>query len=180
MSKQFKIFAFNFIVMMVSLSSCTSLHRAGVPEGMRRLEANELLKKYEVKVKAPLSLKKDFRLYYIIDKWYGVPYGYGQASIKGIDCSGFTGMLSLEVYNKKIPRSSIDQYQRSQRFKRQRRLKQGNLVFFTFVKGKEVSHVGMYLKNGYFVHASSSKGVIISELNQKYYQNGYVASGKLR
>jgi lipoprotein Spr len=98
---------------------------------------------------------------------------------KGTDCSGFSLNLYKEVYKLDIPRSSEDQYKKS-RHVRRRRLKEGQLVFFHIEKGKKVSHVGVYLGNHKFVHASTKKGVRIDDLRDKYYAKAFVCGGKFR
>lgn len=168
------------LAMGASATSCASLEKSGVPEGMRRREARAILHKYEEPMGMRLKMKRDFRLFYMLDGWMGVPYAYGKCSKAGTDCSGFTQRLYQEYYFQTIPRSSAAQMEDSRRIRRTRRLRRGHLVFFSFESGKKVSHVGFYLDNGRFVHASSSKGVRIDRLSQEYYSKGFVGGGKPR
>ncbi|GAB3904360.1 NlpC/P60 family protein [Mucilaginibacter boryungensis] len=114
------------------------------------------------------------RLYAFIDQWMGVPYKFGGQDKDGVDCSGLAQLLEQEVYAVNIPRTTAQQVATIKR-KYEEELKEGDLVFFDF-DGKEFSHVGIYLQNGYVVHASSRKGVIIVRLHDpslyKYFSRG--------
>ena len=102
------------------------------------------------------------RLYAFIDQWMGVPYKFGGLDKDGVDCSGLVYLLEQEVYGITIPRMTSKQITVIKR-KYEEDLNEGDLVFFDF-DGKQFSHVGVYLQNGYVVHASSRKGVIIIRL----------------
>lgn len=117
-------------------------------------------------------------LYRFIDEWYGVPYRYGGNGKNGIDCSGFSNKLYATVYNTPIQRTAQLQYDASKKVKR-KRLKEGDLVFFDG-GGKKITHVGIYLLNGYFVHASTGGGVMISNLKDDYWIKHFVKGGKIR
>ncbi|MCX6294173.1 MAG: C40 family peptidase [Sphingobacteriales bacterium] len=115
-------------------------------------------------------------LYQFIEKWLGTPYHFGGTSNAGIDCSGFTGMLHKTVFKSVLPRMAKDQYGASKKLERTE-MKEGDLVFFNTRGG--VSHVGVYLHNGYFVHASTKYGVIISSLNEGYYKQRFIGAGRV-
>jgi lipoprotein Spr/probable lipoprotein NlpC len=102
------------------------------------------------------------RLYAFIDQWMGTPYKFGGLDKDGVDCSGLTFLLEQQVYGITIPRMTSKQITVIKR-KYEEDLKEGDLVFFDF-DGKQFSHVGVYLQNGYVVHASSRRGVIIVRL----------------
>lgn len=109
--------------------------------------------------------------------WLGTPYRYGGQDYTGTDCSGFT----MEVYRKalgiKLPRSSREQMQFCIAVGRGA-LTIGDLLFFcTGSDRSQVSHVGIYIGDGRMVHASGSKGVIISNIDERYYTNTYYSSG---
>lgn len=112
-------------------------------------------------------------------KWIGTPYRYGGHSRSGTDCSGFV----MEVYRAaagiELPRSSREQ----RKFAAPvdfNRLEVGDLVFFsTKGSGGEVSHVGIFIGDNNMIHASTSRGVIVSGLGEKYYQNTYHSSGRV-
>jgi probable lipoprotein NlpC len=103
------------------------------------------------------------RLYNFIELWTGTPYKFGGEDKDGIDCSGLAQLLEQQVYGINIPRITYQQVAVIKR-KYEEDLKEGDLVFFDF-DGKPFSHVGVYLQNGYIVHASSAKGVMIVKLH---------------
>lgn len=114
------------------------------------------------------------RLYSFIDEWMGVPYRFGGMDKQGVDCSGLVYLLQLQVYDMAVPRTCAMQVNNIKR-KYEDELKEGDLVFFDF-DGKQFSHVGVYLQNGYIVHASTRKGVIVVKLHDvglyKYFSRG--------
>ncbi len=108
----------------------------------------------------------------------GCAYVYGATGPNSFDCSGLTQW----VYSKcgvSIPRTSSSQYSSSIKVSRDN-LKKGNLVFFN-TGGNGVSHVGLYIGNGKFIHAANSRtGVITSSLSEKYYASRYVGAGRFK
>ena len=112
-----------------------------------------------------------------VDQWWGVPYRIGGTTKSGIDCSGFVRGLVAETYGLDLPRSSREQAQYCKRIEKSQ-VKEGDLVFFS--SGRHISHVGMYLTNNKFVHASTSMGVIISDLDEPYWKRRYSYAGRLQ
>jgi lipoprotein Spr len=111
-----------------------------------------------------------------IEKWIGTRYRYGGATSKGIDCSAYTGTLVHNVFGIVVPRTAHAQYANCIKLDREE-MQQGDLVFFNTRGG--ISHVGMYLGNGYFTHASTSSGVMISNLNETYWSRKFVGGGRI-
>lgn len=126
-----------------------------------------------------ISALENKKLYQFIIDWYGTPYQYGGQTSDGIDCSAFTNVLYKEIYKKQLPRSSKDIAEETNR-KYAKDLQEGDLVFFAFGKSKTINHVGVYLHNNKFVHASTSKGVIISDLTEPWYNDYLVKCGELK
>ena len=125
----------------------------------------------------------NLRLYHFINEWMGTKYVWGGNSETGIDCSAFVQRLYHSVYDVDIPRTSIEQFYTKwvELYKNPKYLKEGDLVFFkTMNNYNAVTHVGFYLHNGYFVNASSSKGVSLGSLNDNYWSVKYVAAGRLK
>ncbi len=117
-------------------------------------------------------------LYEEIKKWNKTRYKYAGNTAGGIDCSGLVKKLCAATYNLKLEGGSRDLYQVVDSIGKSE-LTEGDLVFFK-IRGNRISHVGLYLKYGYFVHASTKLGVIISHLDEPYYKKYYYASGRIR
>ncbi len=113
------------------------------------------------------------------NNWIGVKYRYGGTSRDGVDCSGLTMQVYNNALNIKLPRNSDEQRQWCQPLGREQ-LGEGDLVFFS-PKGEKggVNHVGIYLGNNKFVHASTSSGVIVSSLDEPYFDKRYHSSGRV-
>lgn len=125
--------------------------------------------------------KKDLEnenLYYYIDDWLGTPHKLGGTSKSGIDCSGFVKNVYQEIYNENLPRTSREMAEKT-KTKNLKKLKEGDLVFFAFGKGK-IDHVGIYLHNNKFVHVSTKRGVMISNLDEIWYSKYFVKSGSIK
>ena len=110
------------------------------------------------------------RLRFEVRQWEGTPHKLGGSGHQGIDCSGFVQRLYRNVYGRHIPRSTALQV-KSGRPVGKDRLRTGDLVFFRLPhKGR---HVGIYLSRSEFAHASTSKGVIISSLQDRFWRRSY-------
>jgi len=117
-------------------------------------------------------------LYAYIDKWMGIPHRSGGMDHRGLDCSAFVGMVMQDVYGKSVPRVSKEIGEHVKR-KYERQLREGDLVFFSFGRGS-IDHVGIYLHNNKFVHVSTSKGVIISDLHDSWYYRYFTRAGTVK
>jgi lipoprotein Spr len=132
--------------------------------------------KYALLLNKEVESIVNLSLFGFIDKWWNTKYRFGGNSKKGIDCSAFTSLLMSCVYAVKLPRTAKQQYAETQRVSRDE-LAEGDLVFFNTKRG--VSHVGAYLGDGYFVHASASNGVTISNLDEAYFSKRYISGGRI-
>ena len=108
--------------------------------------------------------------------YLGTPYVYGGVSYRGIDCSGFT-MQVFRHFGISLNHAVSGQYRRSQIISKAE-LEPGDLVFFG-AGGDPLTHVGIYVGNGGVIHASSTNGVIISDLSSTYYRQHYTYSGRI-
>ncbi len=116
-------------------------------------------------------------LYRFINNWTGVRYKLGGLDKSGIDCSGFALLLQKDIYGKSLPRRSRDQADAVKK-RSYNNLKEGDLIFFSF-GGREVDHVGVYLNGDFFVHASTTRGVVVDDLTLPVYQRAIVKTGTL-
>ncbi|MEN9963034.1 MAG: hypothetical protein RL582_129 [Bacteroidota bacterium] len=131
--------------------------------------------KYALVLDTEIENLKNQELYSFIEKWMGTPYRYGAKSESGTDCSGFSGILHQSIFGVNLPRTAKSQFQSCDKIKVEE-IREGDLVFFNTRGG--VSHVGVYLHNGYFVHASTKDGVRINNLNDDYYKNRFLGGGR--
>jgi cell wall-associated NlpC family hydrolase len=135
--------------------------------------------KFAILADVPVEEMNNEKLLQFMEEWYGAKYHFGGNSKNGIDCSAFASLLMTSVYGiTNLPRMAKDQYIATLRISK-RTLREGDLVFFHTYgkKKKKVTHVGVYLCNNKFVHASVS-GVMISDLSDGYYCKHYVGAGR--
>jgi len=124
-----------------------------------------------------VSATSNVKLYQFVYDWLGTPYRLGGDTEKGIDCSGFAFQLYDKVFNTVIGNNSRNIFSMVNPVNKEE-LKEGDLVFFK-INSRAISHVGVYLGNDKFAHASSSKGVMISNLNEAYWKRYYYKGGRL-
>jgi cell wall-associated NlpC family hydrolase len=139
-------------------------------------KATALETKYAALLNTDVELLADNQLLPYIDEWYGTRYRMGGTTKSGIDCSAFVQAIYLSAFAVNLPRTAKDQF-KSSRIISATELKEGDLVFFNTRGG--ISHVGIYLQNNKFVHASSSNGVKISDLFEPYYLKRYMGAGRI-
>lgn len=116
------------------------------------------------------------KLYQFVYEWLGTPYRLGGDSKRGIDCSKFSLAVYENVFNTTIGYNSRNQYSNVTPI-RKNDLQPGDLVFFK-IRSRSITHVGVYLGDDKFAHASSSKGVMVSNLNEAYWKRYYYNGGR--
>ncbi|HYK76984.1 MAG TPA: NlpC/P60 family protein [Daejeonella sp.] len=124
-----------------------------------------------------LSATSNLRLYQFVYDWIGTPYRLGGDTKRGIDCSGFAFQLYNKVFNTIIGSNSRNIFSMVNPVSKDD-LKEGDLVFFK-IKSRSITHMGVYMGNNKFAHASSSKGVMISDLDEDYWKRYYYKGGRL-
>lgn len=147
-----------------------------------------LEKKQNGQVYKALGLQKDrndnFALYKESAYWLNVPHREGGLSLNGIDCSGLVYNIYKKVYNKILERNSEKIFQKNCSRISQGRLREGDLVFFNSGSGRNtrsnINHVGIYLKENKFLHTSTSRGVMVSNLDEPYYRKIWVSAGRVK
>jgi hypothetical protein len=140
--------------------------------------ANMLQLKYAVAMDVTVEKLTNLPLLEVIDKWWGTRYCMGGITQDCLDCSAFTQIIMRDVYRQPLPRTAQEQYNSAGKVELED-LKEGDLVFFN-TSGKDISHVGVYLLNNKFVHAATSGGVLISDLNDSYWQPKYRGAGRIK
>lgn len=132
--------------------------------------------KYAVLLNTEVEQLQNKILFEGIDEWYGTRYRMGGTTKKGVDCSAFVEAIYAAVYGITLPRTAWYQYKVSRHISRTD-LQEGDLLFFNTRGG--VSHVGIYLQNNKFVHASATLGVTISDMFEPYYLKHFVGAGRI-
>lgn len=117
-------------------------------------------------------------LYFEIFDWLNTPYHWGGKSKSGIDCSGFVAMLMNKLYSQKLSGAAGDIYKKCEDVI-PTDLQEGDLLFFN-INGRYMYHVGIYLQNGMFAHAAVHGGVIVSSMEEKYYQRWFYKAGRVK
>lgn len=165
-------FSYLLIVFAFLFTGCKSKFQAVDKHHIARAEA---------RLGIPIKKSDPLPLFLEAAAWVGTPYRAGGMTKKGTDCSGMTYSIYKEVYKKKLSRNSHDMYKDNcVRIRRKRKLKGGDLVFFRTTGSRRITHVGIYLKDDYFIHASTKRGVQINRLNEPYYQKTYYRSGRVK
>ena len=160
------------VVMVMQLISCAATGN---------LTKDEYRKLAKASIKLGLDIDKDddHALYLESANWIGVPYRSGSRSKRGTDCSGLVWNIYKNVYHRSLGKSSNDQRVNDCKKIRKSSLQAGDLVFFHNGRSKKrASHVGIYLKDRKFIHSSSSYGVIVSSLDEDYWQRHWLSAGR--
>jgi len=114
-----------------------------------------------------------------IIRYLNTPYKYGGNTKKGIDCSAFTQQVYKNTLSLDLNRSASEQYRQGKEITRIEDLQFGDLVFFNTRKNVKPGHVGIYIGDNLFAHASSKKGVTISSLNHSYYHSRFMGGRRV-
>jgi len=138
-------------------------------------KASSLQSKYAHLMNTDADQVQNVPLYQSIDEWYGTPYRYGGSTKSGIDCSAFVQSVFASAFAISLPRTAREQYNVTRHISRTE-LQEGDLLFFNTQGG--ISHVGIYLQNNKFVHASVT-GVTISDMFEPYYVRHFVSAGRV-
>jgi len=157
------------LISTITLSSCGTSQQAAKADfyGL-----------YSQKLGVTLTGKEDRELIKSMADWKGTPYKYASNTKKGTDCSGFVSSIYNEVYGKKLERSSYEMINDVEIINK-KNLQAGDLLFFK-LKGKKISHVGIYIANNKFIHAETRTGVVITDLDKDYYKKGFYKAGRVK
>ena len=167
--------SFSYVIVLLGLMFCLSSCHTSAP----RLDY-KVLAQASVRLGMDIELTDNHKLYVNAAEWIGTPYRAGGDSRHGTDCSGLVSQLYKKTYRMRLSRSTDGQLTESNKIAR-RNLREGDLVFFTSRSSrKKVAHVGIYLKDGKFIHASTSQGVIVSSLKEKYYTQHWLCGGRVK
>lgn len=170
-----KIVYFILALCLVQLNSCGIFKKKSKSDSTKTSRTGtskkQLLEKYSKIIGEEVDNQE---LYSFIDEWYGVPYKYAGKTKGGIDCSNFSCELLRKVYG--FPSTF---YQPSSKLPELGKkvsksdMREGDIVCFSINQNSKISHVGIYLANNKFVHASTSSGVMINSLTEDYYKKRF-------
>ncbi|MEE4177228.1 MAG: NlpC/P60 family protein [Bacteroides sp.] len=167
---------FFFLLFTLLLAGCRS-QREVTPASA--IEADhDFYRTYSEKLGYSLGGYEDPVLIREVSSWLGTPHRYAGTTREGADCSGFVMEVFRTVYQVSLPRSSAEMASKARTVSKVR-LQEGDLVFFRTSGGRKISHVGIYLSTNKFIHASSSRGVIVSDLNEPYYRRTFAHAGRV-
>lgn len=153
------------IALTTLLSGCSSLRSTpSAPAEQQHLDLTNQKRVKEI-------------LYAQYGEWRSVKYKGGGLSKNGVDCSGFVYLTFDSRFSIKLPRSTDEQVNAGAEIP-QSKLVPGDLVFFK--TGKTLRHVGIYIEDRKFLHASTEKGVMISSLDDQYWSRAYWKSVRVK
>jgi cell wall-associated NlpC family hydrolase len=189
---------FSLITLFFLISSCSSLRehireqqRASHNEKNFEIESDtetnnnntgnkSFYEDYSQKLGIQLEGDEDPELIKEAYEWIGTPYLWGGITKgKGVDCSGMVMQIYLTVYNIKLERNALHMMN-DVNIINKKDLKTGDLIFFKTMGDNKVSHVALYINDNKFVHASSSRGVMVNDLDESYYAKHYYTCGRVK
>ena len=174
-------------ILFFLLLACTSLNGvagysfAPLLSSLDELEKFKLdsltLEEYSAKLQIQFDSTCDPLFISTVVGWLGVPYKHAGYSKSGIDCSGFVSKIYKEVYNIDLTHSSSQMIYQMKTLVKRSELRMGDILFFR-IHGRRISHVGMYLKDDKFIHASIYNGITVNDLDAPYYKKAYYIAGR--
>ncbi|BDQ04404.1 C40 family peptidase [Ignavibacterium sp.] len=138
---------------------------------MKKLEKTDNLSTEQATAREKLLME--------IIKYLDTPYKYGGSTLSGIDCSAFTQSVYQDALNVNLNRTARDQFTQGRVIKNKDELEFGDLVFFNTRRRVRPGHVGIYIGDGLFAHASTKGGVMISSLDEDYYFKRYMGARRV-
>jgi|GEM_PF-552516 len=138
----------------------------------------EFYARYSKKFGIEFNGSENKELLMAVAKWFGVPHKMGGCSKYGVDCSCFVKNIYKNVYGVALNRTSSNIFYKDSMPVKKRDLQEGDIICFK-IRGRRISHIGIYIKDDKFVHASSSKGVRVSDLKQKYFRRRFFSGGRI-
>jgi len=154
-----------------------------LPEEESKIDLTQIMKNIEKRSADSdngilVSTKRELMLMEII-KYLNTPYKYGGNSLNGIDCSAFTQSVYKNSWLIDLNRSAREQFQQGEVIENREDLKFGDLVFFNTRRRVKPGHVGIYIGDHLFAHASSKIGVTVSSLDYDYYNKRYMGARRI-
>ncbi|MFI5163123.1 MAG: C40 family peptidase [Sphingobacteriales bacterium] len=166
------------VIVFITTSFSAQSQAVKIDSGTTLTSQAGIINKYSQLLNVPKDSIKNMKLYTLIERYSATPYKYGGNDQTGVDCSGFSSVIEKQVYGLTIPRSTGEQAKAIQS-KNISSLKEGDLVFLK-LGGSGINHVGVYLQNGFFIHATSNLGIVLDNLNDPDTQQRFVSAGSVK
>jgi hypothetical protein len=172
-------FWISFLVLVCTLStlSSCSLFKKTVKKPEASVDSS-FYENHSQLLGFPLSGNENPDLILEVASWIGSPYRFGGNTHAGTDCSGMVQQIFLTVYGIALPRNSNEIANYSKRV-RKTQLQVGDLVFFETSSRRIINHVGIFLGSNKFIHSTTSRGVIVSDLDETYWNRKYTRAGRV-
>ena len=161
---------------LLSMVSCSTKHPVTIPRDLSATSPSVKLNTVSIDQQSTTEQTTATKLSLFYQDWQHTPYRYGGNSKKGIDCSAFSQKTYKQVFSHSLPRTVATQINVGHKVSRAQ-LRPGDLVFFK--TGRTTRHVGVYLRNGTFMHASTSSGVMQSQLSNRYWNRRFITARTL-
>lgn len=133
--------------------------------------------KQTAKIDPRLSTDDNIKFGRILQSYLGRPHVSHSNKKSGLDCSKFTRSAYKDFNGLRLPRTAAEQFKSGRKI-RSKDMRYGDLVFYK-TTGKKISHVGIYVGNNQFIHVSSSKGVIVTNMKEKYWARRFVGARRV-
>lgn len=162
----------------IILAGCHSSKKTSQSANESKKSKQAFYAEYSRKLGVTVDEQSNEKLVRVVGDWLGTPHKDGACTKDGTDCSGFVLNVYKDAYGITLRRTSGEQFADCNSVKLYE-CKEGDLVFFK-LSGSKISHVGIYLRDNKFAHASSSKGVMISSLDEPYWKKCFYAAGRVK
>lgn len=159
-------------------STYSNYEEGSLPRGEVYVDTKEFIKNNKIPVELKKALTTREKILLEIIGYLETPYLYGGENKNGIDCSAFTQNVYLNSVFLNLPRTAKEQFKYGD-YVGQTSLKFGDLIFFDTRTSVYPGHVGIYLGENLFAHASSSLGVTISSLKSTYYADRFISGRRI-
>ncbi|NDV79537.1 C40 family peptidase [Dysgonomonas sp. 511] len=174
--------SFFLVILLLFLASCQSSKTTWSKRLYDPVEVAQLSNKLGISLNnTDVEDDRNMPLYAEVSLWLGTKYCTGGATKKCVDCSGFVTKIYQNVYGMNLPRTTSQMSGMKMQKISKNNLRAGDLIFFATSKShSNINHIGIYLKNGRFVHASTTRGVVVDNLDQDYYKKAWRKAGRVR
>lgn len=150
-----------------------------IPVEDHPVNTNEIIDRYSKHENLSAALTTREKILFEIITLLDTPYLYGGVSENGIDCSAFTQQVFSNSVGVDLPRTAREQFNIGESVGRKNDLKFGDLLFFNTTTRSYPGHVGIYIGEDLFAHASRSLGVTVSSLKSTYYDNRFIGARRI-